>query len=434
MAIIPEIHTTLSKNAWYGDNLLTVSFPAAWQVRVIRGQPLPTLTQTDMRSALQHPIQSPPLSTLAQGKTSAVILIDDLSRPTPAADLLPLVFDELFNAGLRSEQITIISAGGTHQPDDRIQIKKKTGNTPADIRVLAHDCHNNLTDLGTTRRGTPVLVNEIVAENDLKIGIGCIYPHPAAGFSGGAKILAPGAVGCETIRILHDQFQGAQHRAGSIDTEFRQEVAEIADRIGLDFIVNVTLNLQRHIAALFAGHPVHAFEQGVAFARENYTVPYSPQSDIIIADMYPFDTDFQVAFDRGLWPIEMADRRSSKVLLASCPQGLGGHELFPVSDPLIPRLKRRLRSLKPADLFTLGNRFRAVKKVFRRKQLRVLILSQGLKQNDLKKTLPKSQILPDWDAVLDLLIQKHGENQPTTVAIYCCAPLMMPALEPIGEK
>jgi lactate racemase len=433
MTIILEHNTVkLKQKAWHGDCPLMLSFPAAWQVELIGDQALPALTAADLQAAIKRPIESPSLGSLAQGKSNAIILIDDLSRPTPAADLLPPVIDELLSAGLRAEQISILSAGGTHPPDEQEALAKKTGILPDGIQVYTHNSHNDLAALGITKQGTPIHINQKVANSDLKIGIGCIYPHPAAGFSGGAKIIAPGAAGSDTIRIMHDKCRGAQHRAGSIETEFRQEISEIAERVGLNFIVNVTLNQQRSISGIFAGHPQHAFEQGVAFARQQYSVPPPPHADIIIADMYPFDIDFQVAFDRGLWPIEMAGRSTTKVLLASCPQGMGEHELFPVSDPFFPRLKRRLQSLSPADLFRLGIRLRAIKKIIRRKQMQVFILSQSLQEGDLKKSLPQSQILPDWESLLQVLLQKHDENCPVQVVIYRCAPLMLPTSK--GEK
>src|SRR3712207_7755244 len=43
---------------------------------------------------------------------------------------------------------------------------------------------------------------------DLKLGVGCIYPHPIAGFSGGAKIILPAVCGADTTRMMHDYIQG----------------------------------------------------------------------------------------------------------------------------------------------------------------------------------------------------------------------------------
>jgi nickel-dependent lactate racemase len=428
MTIIPESTTIqLKQRAWHGDSTLTLSFPKAWKVKVIGQQPLPALADAEIQRALNQPIASPPLSVLAQGKSRAAILIDDLSRPTPTARLLPLICTELFAAGLTPEQITIVIAGGTHAPGSDEDILKKTGSgLPAAVRILIHDCRHTWTAAGTTRHGTPIQVHPAVLESDFKIGVGCIYPHPAAGFSGGAKILVPGAAGYETIRSLHDQRRGAQVRAGSITSDFRQEIEEITAWLGLDFIVNVTLNQDREISAVFAGDHIQAFEQGVGYAKRAYAVEQCPQADIVIADMYPFDADLQVAFDRGLWPVELAPRKASKVLLASCPQGMGGHDLFPVANPFFARLKRRLKTFRLSGLLSLDVRIRAVKKILFHRTLQLLVVSSGLKESDLKKALPKAKLATGWEEALNLLIEKHGDHEPVTVAVYCCAPLMLP--------
>ena len=111
--------------------------------------------------------------------------------------------------------------------------------------------------------------------------------------------MVPGAVGFQTIRYLHDHFQDAGQRGENVDNEFRVETERIASQIGLDFIVNVAINQKRQISGVFAGDKIHAFRRGVEYVRQAYLVSFQEQADIIIADMYPFDSDLQFAFDRG---------------------------------------------------------------------------------------------------------------------------------------
>ena len=215
----------LNQNAWYGDTRIELRFPAEWTVKIFGDQFIPTLSDSKIQHKIRTPIGSPPLSELAAGKSRVSILLDDLSRPTPTARLLPVVLDELSAAGIKPENITIVIAGGTHLPASANEVVKKTGgDLPSGVRVMAHDCRQALVDLGRTARGTPIQINQQVYESDLKIGIGCIYPHQLAGFSGGAKILVPGAAGYETIRALHDNMLGSMGRAGSIQNQFRDEV------------------------------------------------------------------------------------------------------------------------------------------------------------------------------------------------------------------
>jgi nickel-dependent lactate racemase len=259
-------------------------------------------------------------------------------------------------------------------------------------------------------------------ESDLNIGVGCIYPHPAAGFSGGAKIIVPGVCGMETTRYLHDYLKGAGKRGGSIETEFRKEIEEVADQIGLDFIVNVVLNQERKIAGLFVGDKSLAFKEGVKFATEHYKVPIVEDADIIIADTYPFDINLNFARDRGFWPIYDRKKNITKVVLAACPLGLGHHELYPTKKSLWSRIYRRLKYVRTKELRNLNSKIQSIQKLIIRKRLDFLILSSGITETELKACFPKAKLYKTWKPLMSDLRLRH-KNEIIKVAIFRCAPL-----------
>lgn len=416
----------LQTSAWYGDQSVSLEFPDQWEVQVTGDQALSALSDSAIRQSILLPIASPPLSELAAQRKRAVILIDDLTRPTPTAQLLPIIIDQLAKAGLQPDQISILVAGGTHTPASEHEIQQKVGkHLPSGLKFIAHDSHTPMSYLGTMESGTPLYINPVVLESDLRIGLGCIYPHPAAGFSGGAKILVPGAAGTETIRYMHDHLQGAGQRGGNLDSEFRIEVNKIASKIGLDFIVNVTLNQDRSICAIFSGDKFQAFERGVDFARQTYTVDILDDADITIADMYPFDADLQFSYDRGLWPLDFAKEDSTKVILASCPAGVGSHPLFPVQNSFWVRLIRRLRYFQLRDLKTFGSRLKAAKRIVSRKSLQVNLVSSGLSEDQFRTVFPSGELFRDWPSALTRFENKYS-SRPVSVVIYRCAPLMLP--------
>ena len=417
----------LRTRAWFGDDVLALDCPASWKIVEVGPQDTAALTATAMREALNRPIGTQRLSELSKGKTRAVIIVDDLTRPTPAADLLPLLIEEVTRAGMSERAITILLAGGTHPPASAEEMAKKVGaNLSPAIRVMAHDSRGDLVDLGKSPGGLPLRVNRAVMECDLKIGVGCIYPHPIAGFSGGAKIVLPAICGVETTRIMHDYLRGSRERGGSIHTELRQDMVAVARKVGLDFLANVTLNHRRRISGLFAGDVVAAHEEGVRAAQLMYVVPVLPQADVVVADMYPFDTSWQFAQDRGMWPIELAMQEASRVVIAACPLGLGTHELFPVASPLWSRIARRLTHFRLADLDRPIEKLRTVVKLIRQKQHHLMVLSPGLKPGDLNALFPHAQWFGDWPSLRAALEARHG-NRPVTVAVYRCAPFLIPS-------
>ncbi|MDH3284002.1 MAG: lactate racemase domain-containing protein [Acidobacteriota bacterium] len=265
--------------AWFGDEPVRLDFPPAWDVQVLDEGPRHRLGPEQIREKLAQPIGSPTLTRLAAGARRVAIIVDDITRPTPTALLLPPVLDELTRAGLSRSAVTIVIAGGIHRPPDPQHVERKLGAEMADAcRVVPHGEGSDVAFACDSPAGIPVFVNRSVAEADLVIGLGGIYPHTVAGFSGGAKIVAPGVCGIETARALHDQLPGAGGRGGPVDNAFRREIEAIAETAGLKFVVNALLTPDRDIADLFAGHPVPAQREGSTSSTPDSVVTQPPPS------------------------------------------------------------------------------------------------------------------------------------------------------------
>jgi nickel-dependent lactate racemase len=425
----------LRTGAWFGDEPLRLALPSGWEATTHRGPATPPLGEAGIADAIARPIGTAPLERLAAGRRRAAIVVDDLTRPTPVADLLPHLLRALRAAGLGRGDVVVVIAGGTHAPATPAEIARKLGPALArELAVVPHDCRGDLVDLGRTTQGTPLLVNRVVAECDLRIGVGCIYPHPAAGFSGGAKILMPGVMGAETIRRLHDARRGARARGDVARSEFRRDVDEAAERIGLDFIANVVLDEDRRVAGLFAGDRAAAHAAGVRFAAARHAVPADPDADVVLANMYPFDGSVQFLADRGLWPLLEATKRQSRVAVAACPLGVGEHQLFPVTAPVGARLARRLRHFSPAELARVPTRLANLRRQVQRKRMELLVLSPGLEGADLARAFPRARLYAEWSVLLRELVRRHP-GRDVRVAVYPCAPLQLrrAAVPPAGR-
>jgi lactate racemase len=82
----------LPQNAWFGDAAVEITLPSDWEIMVaeIPADRCEALTDAGIRERLDHPIASPSLNKLAQQKNKAVIIFDDLSRPTKLEKSLPM--------------------------------------------------------------------------------------------------------------------------------------------------------------------------------------------------------------------------------------------------------------------------------------------------------------------------------------------------------
>jgi len=326
---------SLRWGAWYGDEDRPFELPDGFTVEVCDTAGGTPLTDDDIRAGLRNAIDSKPLRELAVGRGTAVVAVEDITRPAPLSELLPPVLDELHAGGVPPERTRIIIGCGGHAPMDRDALLRKLGETICrTYDVSSHHPYENLVDLGTSDRGLPIHINRHVAEADLVIAVGSVLPHPYAGFGGGAKIILPGVAGIETLEANHrPAVTGVSGGLNNVETNTaREEMEATAMKAGLELIVNVVTDDRRRVVGIFSGHPVKAHRAAVARAREVYrTKAPSRPGDVVVINAYPKDTEMlQVgnAFNvlRG-HPERCVRDGGVVVVTAACSMGRGFHSL-----------------------------------------------------------------------------------------------------------
>ena len=292
--------------------------------------------QLEIENALDSPFGVPPigdlLGNLKVESIKAAVIIDDDSRPTPTAAILPIVLGRIEKAGVKTENITIVIALGTHPPMSEEAVIRKVGTAvyaKYSIRFSHCDNQSQMAFMGSTESGVPVYIDSFVAEADFRIGIGSIVPHGAVGWSGGGKIIYPGVAGKETVKRFHFMHGlTRENMKGREDCHVRLEMEKWVEKVGLDFIVNSVLNQNGEVYRIAAGHYVQAHRQGVRYAGSIYRFSESPRYDLVIAVSYPHSSDFWLAA-KGIYAGEQITRDGGTLILVSpCYQGAGNHPLF----------------------------------------------------------------------------------------------------------
>lgn len=296
---------------------------------------LPT-RETDDSSityALENPIGTERLIELARDKNKVLLVCDDIARPTPAYKIIPYVLKELAAAGVNENSIEFMMALGTHRPMTEQEMRDKVGSDVYD-RFTVHnhewDRPEALEYMGKTNQNVEVWINKKVAAADLVIGIGRIMPIEICGFTGGGKILIPGCCGEITNSDMHwtrvdvDRNEIIAKR----DNPIRQSIDELAQQAGLDFIINVIMDVEKNIFDCVAGDLVEAHREGCRRAKEYHEVRLPQLADIVIVDGYPFDIEFWQV-NKALDTAGMAVRKGGVVIVVSpCYEGLSQtHEL-----------------------------------------------------------------------------------------------------------
>jgi lactate racemase len=326
---------SLPWKAWHGDERCELVFPEAWDVRLCSMMQAPGLTDLEIRSALSNSIGGAGFDTVFRRATNAAIVVDDITRPTPTKMLLPLVLDQLATAGIARANIKVIVALGSHAPLSETDLSLKLGaEIVQNYKVLQHDPLQNLAEIGIQLDKTPVKINKDFVESDLKISMGCITPHPFAGFSGGGKLILPGLASMEVIERTHRYVvMGFRGGMGVVEgNQFREEVEEVCDKCGLDLIVDIVVNQEREIAGVFAGDFKKAFLEGVKFARQVYQTPLPLAADVAVLGAYPKDTDLiqsENAFNVLRSTHRSFVRDGGKIVLVTASShGRGVHGIF----------------------------------------------------------------------------------------------------------
>lgn len=326
----------MKTNFSFGKHGIEVSVPDAYRTQVLHSQSAAALSDAEaaLNDALDHPIGCLPLATLAAGKRTAAISICDITRPAPNATTLPPLLARLHAAGIPIEGVTILIATGLHRAATAEEIETIVGPQIArNYRVVSHDARDFAAHrpLGSTKRGTPIYIDERFIAADLHITLGFIEQHLMLGFSGGRKLIAPGLAAQETIKVIHSPRFMREPLAteGSIaENPLHAELLEIARIARHDFMLDVTLTHDRRVSAVFAGDPVKAHAAGVDFIERTSleTLPAPADAVITSAAGYPLDlTFYQIV--KGITAAEHIAKPGGRILiLGECAEGMGSPE------------------------------------------------------------------------------------------------------------
>jgi len=280
------------------------------------------LNNRQILHSIKSPVDKAPLSEIAKDKNNVLIILENATRPLDTSFIASLVVDELKQAGITDENITFLFANGAHKDMEEYNYKDKLGSQFKNFRIINHDCEGKLTNLGTTKLGSQILVNSSVLEADLKIAIGTIEPHYGDGVSGGAKILFPGCAGLEWIFHNHSLKRG---EFGVVDNQWRNDTEESAGKVGIDFLVNAVLNYKREIIGLYCGDWIKAHREGVSLSLKASVAKLPYKADFCIASSSPFDLNF-IQTLKGLTVTQTVIKEDGTyIMLTSCRQGLGNH-------------------------------------------------------------------------------------------------------------
>ena len=311
----------------YGNGTQTVTLPDRNLIAQLTANPMqhPRSGVDAVVYALNNPIGSDRLSSIVHPGQTVAIITSDISRPMPTWQALPPVLEELYSAGIRKEDITLVFALGSHRHHTEAEMRRLAGEAFDEIRCIDSD-PGDCVHMGTTSRGTPVDITRSVAESDVRICLGNIEFHYFAGYSGGAKAIMPGVSTPDAIQCNHRMMVSQDACAGKLEgNPIREDIEEAGSICGIDFIVNVVLDEHKNIVHAVAGDVTAAHRAGCVYLDWMYRKPIPEKADIVLVSQggAPKDANLyqtQKALDNAKHAVKDG---GTIILIGACPEGLG---------------------------------------------------------------------------------------------------------------
>ena len=322
----------------YGRGHLDITLPPGARPTVIRKQQLPKLAdgKAAVIEALHHPVASKPLSDLAKNRQSACILICDITRPVPNRLFLRPMIETMIASGIPQEKISVLVATGLHRPNLGDELAELVGDpwVLENVRVENHyardeDAH---IDFGFTKtRNTPVKLDRLFAEADLRIATGLVEPHFMAGWSGGRKVIAPGVAHHETIRTFHSarfMEDPLAVQCNLIGNPLHEEQLEIVRMLGEVYALNTVLDEDRDLVCVTFGEIIASHQAAVDFVSGATQIPLDRKFSTVITSSagYPLDKTYYQTIKGMVTPLDILKPGGTLIIASECSEGFGSPE------------------------------------------------------------------------------------------------------------
>jgi nickel-dependent lactate racemase len=405
--VIGENAVTIRTHEHLGDIEEQLTFPGTWELQVQRmaGHGRPRLPLQQIRERLNDPIELPPLREIAAGKKSAVVTFDDLTRPTPIADVLRLLVEDLREAGMEDKNIVFLTSYGTHRPLTHAEARAKLGDWVVEnFAWLNHNIWENLVEVGVTSRGNKIKVNHHFAQADIRVTVSGVKGHGTAGYGGGGKAVLPGVAWVESIDFFHRTITGLGTNptvglARVFENDVRRDMEEAARLAQVQFSVQIVYNERREPVEIFAGDIVAAHHAACRLANGFLRTPTARGADIVVANAYPQNR--QASSSLG-WARRSLRDGGSAVLIAQHPDAMS----------TIHYLNERRGYDGHAYWEMLDSDRNPV-----RQAGQLIVFSQYMQKRDVNRISAKHVLLAQsWDEVVQILERHHGTE--ARVAIY----------------
>jgi len=321
-----------------GNHLYKVEIPQKAEIEILKPRGMKVLKRflSELDEAFQCPGGGLGLKMLAQQiapKRVALVVPDDV-LPEYLEIILPVFLDQIVSSSpdLVPARITIVIRKGKRYLAGDEKFKEiLRREVVRGFRVISHyPALSRLVDFGMTKRGTPVLINADLAEADLKLIIGQLYPHQLVGFTGAASAIASGCVGADTLAAMNRIMLEDVSKLGLLTHHpLREDLVEIFSMAGIHMALSLLLNAEKQPVRILAGDPGDVLRKGARICTECFGVSVTSRFDIVVAACGDAsEANFSHHLRKTLLTVSQVVKEGGKVLIFAGSNQEVGNDIY----------------------------------------------------------------------------------------------------------
>ena len=281
--------------------------------------------------SIRHPIGMEPISKQVKAGSKVTIIFPDRvkggEQPTSHRKIsIKLILQELYDAGVKKEDILLICSNGLHRKNTEKEIRGVLGDELFfefihTGQIINHDSedYEHLVDLGKTPQGDPVIMNKYVYDADFAVLIGHTQGNPYGGYSGGYKHCATGITHWRSIASHH--VPKVMHREDFVPVNNSSAMRHKFDEIGSYmekcmgkkfFYCDAVLDTKSRQIEINSGSADGVQEKAWVMGNQRTYVPFAEKKyDVIVFGMPQF---FHYGDGMGTNPIMLMQALSAQVI------------------------------------------------------------------------------------------------------------------------
>ncbi len=235
-------------------------------------------------------------------------------------------------------------------------------------------------------------------------------------------MLQPGVssdITTDSTHYLGGTYERPLELVGDPENPIRQEMELVAERIGVDFIINTVQDIDGNFVGIFAGHFIAAHRRAVSCAEAIFRPIIPAPADIVVCNAFPADQDYWQGYKPFVYSHLAVKDGGTIILLIAAPEGVSGGA--PIHrDVLLTWATKEpeaiLEALQRDEIKDRNSGAICVTQARLLKRARVICVSSGMAEEEIRDLgfSPAKSI----NEAIQTALQIHGRNATIGIIPY----------------